>query len=124
MPRKPASLSLRLSLAVVALGLLTAFTYPLVREGYERVGSRVYDRAQVEILEQSMKSYLGFNRTPGWTAETTTRQILSDLDRGWDRGLNGRLESFLPPGSSVESLAHNYRIVYKGPESFKVVARR
>lgn len=123
MPRRHPSLFVRIALALVAVGLLTAFSYPLMQEGYQRVGADAFTRAQQGLLEQSITSYLKFNKNPGWTVETPTRQILNDLATGWDRAMTGKRDSFLPEATSVESLNRNYRIIYKSSSSFKVLAK-
>ena len=112
-----------MAVAFVAVGLLAAFTYPLVQEGYDRVGSDTFTRAQQQLLEQSIASYLKFNKNPGWTVETPTRQILNDLATGWDRSMSGKRDSFLPQMTSVDSLNKGYRRIYKSPSSFKVLAK-
>lgn len=123
MPRRHPSLFIRVSLALVAVGLMTAFSYPLMQEGYERVGNSAFENAQGELIAQSMLSYLQFNKNPGWTVETPTAQILNDLATGWDRAMSGRRDSFLPARANVETLSKKYRIIYKSPSSFKVVAK-
>lgn len=109
-------------MAIVATGLLSAFTYPLVREGYHRATHGAYLKAQQVMLEHSLQSYLKFNPAPTWGVETPTKMILADLSKGWDRSLQGQMDSFLPANESVESLAKSFRVMYRGPESYKVVA--
>ena len=114
---------MRLGLAIVAIGLLSAFSYPLVQEGYERVGSSVYRKAEVQILEQSIAAYVRYRHDVSWNLNTPTRQILSDLATGLDMSFAGKPQSLLPSSASVESLARDYRIVYKSPQSFKVLPK-
>ena len=48
---------------------------------------------------------------------------MRDLARGIDMDLDGKPDSFLPQSLSADELAKKYRIVYRGPQSFKVLAK-
>jgi hypothetical protein len=111
----------RIGFAVAALGLLSAFTYPLVQEGYEMVGASVYRDAQSQLIEQLMSEYITASGDPSWTSATSTQEILGDMSKGVE--VFGGRRTFLPPSENVESLSSRYRIIYKGPHSFKIIAR-
>lgn len=121
MARRRHSLLIRLGFAVVAVALLSAFSCPLVREGYEHAGSVMCRQAQQQMLRQAIDEYLQFNNSPGWTVNTSTLHILNDLALGVDRSFRGRPESLLPSSQTPESLAKDFRIIYKGPQSYKVI---
>jgi hypothetical protein len=113
----------RLGFAVVAIGFLSAFSYPLVEEGYGRVGESVYKREQRQMLEQSIGEYVRFKGDIRWGTSTPTREILNDLASGVDMALTGAPQSLLPSNVSVDELEREYRIVYKGPKSYRVIER-
>ena len=119
---RPSNPVLRISIAIAAIGLLSAFTYPLVQEGYEKIGSSLYQQEQTELLSQSIKSYLGFC-SPSWNVNTPTRDILMALAKGVDQSFSGERQSFLPSSANVDDLSQHFRIVYRGPNNFKVVAK-
>ena len=119
----PKNKFVRYGLAVAAIALMSAFSYPLMSEGYRRMGDDAFLSAQAQLLEQSMTMYVAMRPDVKWNTETPTRQILTDLSVGLDRDLSGRPQSFIPASESVDSLAHNYRILYKGPNNFKVIAK-
>jgi len=123
MLRRRSNPLIRVGLAVVAIGLLSAFTYPLMQEGYERVSVSAFQRAQQQLLTQSLADYLRFNSAPGWTVNTPTREILKTLAVGLDRSMSGKPDSFLPASVSLEELDRDYRILYRNPQSFKVLPR-
>ena len=113
MGRRPQNNFVRIGLSIAAIALLSAFSYPLVQEGYRHVGDDAFVAAQTQLLEQSISTYLAFKPDVTWNTDTPTRQILSDLSVGLDRDISGKPQSFLPSSESVDSLEHNYRILYK-----------
>jgi len=123
MKNAPSNTFFKFLFVVAGLGLLSAFSYPLVQEGYQKVGSKVYNRVSQQILEQSLSGYLSLRPNVDWDSSTTTLEILTDLQTGIDRDFDGAAESFLPSSLSVDELAHNYRIIFKSNESYKVVLR-
>jgi hypothetical protein len=120
--RQP-NLLIRAGLAIAAVGLLSAFSYPLVQEGCERAGETTYREAQIQMLTQSISNYVACKPDVSWNVNTPTKRILSELARGLDLSFDGRLNSFLPCSATVDSLNQRYRIIYKGSGSFRVLAR-
>ncbi len=118
------SLFVRLGIAAGVVGLLSAFSFPLVQEGYDRLEVSVYQQAQMEFLRQSIEAYLAFCPEPSWDVNTPTREILAALQRGVDRSLTGQLDPFLPSGASVEDLSRDYRILFRNPQNFRVLPRQ
>jgi len=108
---------------VAILGLLSAFSFPLVKEGYQNLGSSTYKEAQKSILETSIRSYLQTSSEVDWNSSTTTEEILEDLKEGTDLDFDGKNDGFLPPSLSIEQLSEMFRISYKSENSFKVLIR-
>jgi hypothetical protein len=123
MNRRRSNPLIRVGFVVVAIGFLSAFSYPLIQEGYDHVGTSVYQKEKTQMLEQSIAEYVRFNSNVSWNVNTPTRQILSDLVTGVDMSFSGKPQSLLPSNTSVDLLDHEYRIVYKGPKSYKVLPK-
>lgn len=115
--------TLRIAAAVAILGLLSAFSFPLVQEGYDYLGSSKYKEAQKNLLEGSLRSYLLNNPHVDWTMTTTTAEILGQLKEGVDLDFDGIKNTFLPEDVNLEQFEKMFRVVYKSPDSFKVVIR-
>jgi hypothetical protein len=111
----------RIGLAVAVLGLLSAFSYPLLQEGYQLVGTSVYRDAQSQMLGELLKEYIQAVGTPRWTTATSTREILTDMSRGVET--YGGVRTFLPPSESLDGWAARYRIIYKSPIFYRIVSR-
>jgi hypothetical protein len=112
----------RLVLAAACFGLLSAFTYPFIQQGYEDLGKNTFHEAQIHLLEQSIVEYLKFAPSANWGSNTTTRQILEALSVGVDRDLSGRPQSLLPASEKIDVLEKRYRIIFRNSQNFKIVA--